>query len=394
VRIEATQKMRAQQPVNSKLSTLEQKNNIPLYKTFPALSTKLPHVLLTELPTPIQRLSNLEKILGVKNLFIKRDDLTSSLFGGNKTRKLEFLFGDALNGKANTVLTRGCAGSNHAAATALHAQNIGLETILCFLDQKPTEYLRRNLLLDSHAGAQILTYTTPAQIDADLVAIGREYAATCGLSPYYIPSGGSNEVGIIGYINAALELKEQIKQSLLPEPDLIYVALGSGGTAAGLVLGLKLAGIASKVVAVRVVHEKEPLEKETLIKSLCTCTGEYLTRYDENFPQVAISDQDFMINHDFFGEGYAAISEQAAQAIKLIKEHEHITLDGTYAGKAWAALLHDLATQPIKDKTILFWNTFCSGDFKEITDKVDYHTLPDTLHGYFECPLQPLDQGV
>lgn len=394
LRIDATQTIRQKKEINKNLSTKEQKEERPFFKHFPNLVQTLPHVTLAQLPTPIQRLNNIEKITGAKNLFIKRDDQTSPLFGGNKVRKLEFLFGDALNGQARTVLTRGCVGSNHATATALHAKKIDLETILCFVDQKPTAYLRRNLLLDYHAGAQILNYVTPAQIDADLVAIGRKHTNLYGISPYYIPSGGSNKVGVIGYVNAALELKDQISQGLLPEPDFIYVPLGSGGTAAGLILGLKLVGLKSKVIAVNTGAKKVKGEKEVLIKNLCQCTIEYLTRYDAQFPQVSISDEDFVVNYSFFDEGYAIISEPVAQTIKLLKEQEKITLDGTYAGKAWATLLHDLATQPIKEKTILFWNTFCSGDFKEITDKIDYHALPDTLHEYFECPLQPLDQGI
>lgn len=394
LRTEATQAIRQKKGIIKHLSTKEQKEKLPLFKLFSALTQTLPHVSLAQLPTPIQRLSNIERITGAKSIFIKRDDQTSPLFGGNKVRKLEFLFGDALNGQARAVLTRGCVGSNHATATALHAKKIGLEAILCFIDQKPTTYLRRNLLLNYHAGAQILNYVTPAQIDADLVVIGRMHADLYGISPYYIPSGGSNKVGVIGYVNAALELKDQITQGLLPEPDFIYVALGSGGTAAGLVLGLKLAGLKSKVMAISSVDKKAPGEKENLIKNLCRCTTEYLTRYDTKFPQVSISDEDFAVNYNFFGEGYAIISEPVAQTIKLLKEQEQITLDGTYAGKAWTGLLYDLSTQPIKDKTILFWNTFCSGDFKEITDKIDYHALPDTLHEYFECPLQPLDQGI
>lgn len=393
-RIDATQTIRAKRQINSKLTTSEQKKQIPLYKQFSALSATLHHVSLAQLPTPIQRLSKLEKVTEARNLFIKRDDITSPLFGGNKVRKLEFLLGDALNGNAQTILTRGCAGSNHAAATALHAQQIGLQTILYFLDQEPTAYLRRNLLLDFHAGAHILTFDTPAQVDAAIAQTGRELVALHKVPPYYIPGGGSNDVGIIGYINAALELQEQIEQGVMPEPDLIYVALGSGGTAAGLLLGIKLAGLKSKVVAVRVVSEKNPGDKEALVKNLCNQTIEYLTRHDQSFPQVTITDQDFTVNHDFFGNGYAVISEPVAQAVKLLKEYEQITLDGTYAGKAWAALINDLATQPIKDKIILFWDTFCAGEFKEKTNLVDYHQLPATLHPYFECELQPFDQGM
>jgi D-cysteine desulfhydrase len=393
-RIDATQKMRPKKQINSKLSTPEQKKQIPLYKYFPALCEKLPHVTLTQLPTPIEHLSKLEKIIGTKNIFIKRDDLTSLLFGGNKTRKLEFLFGDALNGDARTILTRGFVGSNHAAATALHAQQLNLQSILCFIDQEPTAYLRRNLLLDFLAQAQFRIYDTPAQLDADLVAIGREHTAEYGLSPYYIPGGGSNEVGAIGYINAALELKDQITQGLLPEPDLIYVALGSGGTVAGLLIGLKLAGLKSKIVAICVDAQSESDYFLKKILTLCTQANEYLTSFDPLFPQISISPDDFVINHNFLGDGYAITSEPVAQAIKILNEHEQIMLDGTYTGKTCAALLHDLSTQSIKDKVILFWNTFFSGDLKNITDQVDYHGLPDRLHGYFECPLQLLDQGI
>lgn len=390
----ATQTIRDRQIFDKRLSTPSQKKQLPIFRYFPSLIPAIPHVTLADLPTPIDRLKNIEIITGAKNIFIKRDDKTSNLFGGNKVRKLEFLLGEAIYGGAEVVLTRGCTGSNHATATALHAHKLNLKTILYFLHQKPTSYLQRNLLLNMHAQAQMLTFSTPAQIDAAIAQTSREIARMSNKPSYYIPGGGSNNVGILGFINAALELKDQINQGLLPEPDLIYVSLGSCGTAAGLIIGLKLAELKTKVVSVLVLPEKNTGDKQALIKKLCSDTIEYLTSIDQTFSSITINDNDIFIRNEQIGDGYAIPSKNTSNAIKMLKEQELITLDGTYSGKAFAALLHDLKTNDIKDKKILFWNTFFAENCASITKQIDYKILPKELHHYFVEPLSQYDEGL
>lgn len=391
--------------LNFAYATDKTPSNLPLFNAFPELAQKLPHLELGEFPTPIQKLEQLGSTIKFKNIYIKRDDLdgmknvdpdtntSNNLFGGNKVRKLEFLLANALAEEAETVLTFGAAGSNHALETAIYSQLVGLDCIIMLVPQENASYVQRNLLLDLYYDPTIKAYLSPAQRDVDMMNTSQKFILDNKKSPYFIPAGGSNEIGSIGYVNAAFELKEQIDQKLLPEPDLIYVTAGSCGTSAGLILGIKAAGLKSKVIAVRICGSHENTKNQ--IETLISLTNKYLNQLDPNFKMLDIKyGVDFEINSDFVGEKYAKISVEAAAAIKLLNMTEKIKLDGTYTGKTFAALLNDVKNKKeLADKNILFIDTFCSGTFEELTKQVDYKDLPNLLQRYFELPLQPLDQG-
>ena len=258
--------------------------------------------------------------------------------------------------------------------------------------QENASYVKRNLLMDLYYSPTIKAYDTDANRKVDIFNTSRKFIIEGKKSPYFIPMGGSNKIGAIGFVNAAFELKEQINQNLMPEPDFIYVTLGSAGTAAGLILGCKAAGLKTKVVAVKICgdSEKQQQELESIIKE----TNQYLHLYDPNFPIIEINKNDYIFRSDFAGEKYAVISKEAMLSIKLMRDFEKITLDGTYTGKTFAALLFDLLKDPdLKYKTILFWDTFCSGKFSEITQDQDYKKLPKLLQIYFKIPTQQFDQG-
>ena len=246
--------------------------------------------------------------------------------------------------------------------------------------------------MDLYYSPTIKAYFSPAQRAVDEIKTSREFILAGKQSPYYIPMGGSNEVGAVGFVNAAFELKEQIDQKIIPEPDYIYVTLGSAGTAAGLILGCKAAGLKTKIVAVRI--SGKPEIKADLLKNLIKSTNKYLNMFDKNFPIFDIKEDDYIINNDFSGKKYAEVTKEGATAIRVLRAFEKIQLDGTYTGKTFAALLFDLVQKPeLRDKNILFWNTYCSGNFSEITKDMDYKNLPDLLQGYFRVPVQDLDQG-
>ncbi|MCK4517500.1 pyridoxal-phosphate dependent enzyme [Candidatus Babeliales bacterium] len=364
---------------------------LPLFDYYPNLHTNVPHIELAILPTPVTKLEKLGANLGVKKLYLKNDGLTGKLFGGNKVRKLEFLLADALEKKAKSVVTIGDASSNHALATIIYAKTLGLDAYSVLSPQPNTTCVRRNLLMSSYYGGNISHYETPEERDSvvnDLL----EKLKTEDASPYFVPGGGSCPLGALGYVNAAFELKKQIDEGLLPEPDYIYVTLGSSGTAAGLLLGLKLAQVKSKVIPVRISGVPE-VKTQTLLK-LVNETCEFLHELNDAIPLLALEEKDLLINHDFAGNGFAEITSEAASAIKALFDTEGIKLDGEYAGKTFAAMLDDLKKEEMKDKNVLFWNTFCAGDFSEITEQVDYERLPKELHCYFEQDVQELDQGV
>lgn len=373
---------------------------LPLFKAYPDLFNKLPHQSLGDFPTPVKKLARLEELFCFENIYIKQDSLSGALsedgqehiFGGNKVRKLEFLLADAIKSEAETVVTVGAAGSNHALATAVYSQLLGLDCIIMLTPQPNTSYTQRNLLLDLFYQPTIKAYASDAQRQVGMFNTSREYILDGKKSPYFVPMGGSNEIGVIGFINAAFELKEQIKNNEMPEPDLIYVTAGSCGTASGLILGIKLAGLKSKVMAVRISGTHE--SKVKLINELTKKTNEYLSQLDPSFPIFEIKENiDYEVVDGFSGEKYAEITVDCAAAIKLLRLSEKIQLDGTYTGKTFAAVVADIKKPKLKNKTVLFWNTYCSGDFEEITQNIDSKQLPELLQLYFRAPLQELDQG-
>lgn len=353
-----------------------------LFDHYPLLKEHISYISLGDLPTPVTKLEALGEQFGHNQLYIKRDDLTGALingarlFGGNKARKLEYLLADALRLKARKVLTVGCAGSNHALATTVYARQVGLEPFLILAPQTNSPVVQRNLLLDRAYGAHITSVHNRVERCQQSEKLKREH----GDSLYAIPVGGSVPLGCIGYVNAAFELKKQITEGLLPEPDIIYVACGSGGTTAGLILGIKAAGLKSVIRPIAVDHDN----LSAILKKLIIETNELLHATDQTFPLFTWQDSDCAVVTDFVGDGYGKITSAAREAIKLMSEQEHIVLEGTYTAKACAALLSDLASGTLAGKKVLFWNTYSIGDFADLVKGIDYRSLPEELHQYFE----------
>ena len=370
---------------------------IPLFENYPALQHKLPHVSLGEFPTPVQKLDKLGKELGLNHLYIKRDDLSGKLYGGNKPRKLEFLLGNALRDNAKEVITFGAAGSNHALATAIYARQLGLKSISMLMPQPNAHYVRQNLLMSYYCRAELHPCGAELESRGNMPLI---FWATMrqllrhrlknGHFPQLIPAGGSSPLGIIGLVNAAFELREQVVNGEVPEPDYVYVAAGTMGTAAGLTLGLRAANLKSRVVSVRVTSDKF-VNSKGMIK-LINKTNSLLGSLDASFTRLQFSEEDLDIRHGFYGEKYALTTKEAIQTVACMKETEGIKLDGTYTGKAFAAVINDAKNENVRDKVILFWNTLNSRDFSDAISTIDYHNLPRRFHYYFEEEVQPLDR--
>ncbi len=357
----------------------------PLFERYPTLHERLPRVYLASLPTPVERLTNLEKLGYGGRLYIKRDDLSGQLYGGNKTRKLEFLLGEARQSKKKRIVTFGFAGSNHALATAIYARDLDIECNSMLMPQPNSHIVRKNLLISYGRKARLhfnknFFRTT---IKASLFMIGN------GRNTIMIPPGGSSPLGNCGYINAAFELQEQIDKGELPKPDLIYLPAGTMGTATGLILGLKAVGLKSRVVPVQVVDRK--FTNKAALYGLLQSTNTYLTSLDPSFPSVVPKMDELFMEGGYYGEQYGLYTEQGMDAVRLIERHEGIKLEGTYTGKTFAAFLNDTARPQMKDKTILFWNTFNSRDLSAFAANVDYRDLPKPFHIYFTEDVQPLD---
>jgi D-cysteine desulfhydrase len=361
---------------------------MPLFKQFPALRKQLPYAQLADLPTPVERLPNLGAKIGVDQLWVKRDDLTGKVYGGNKIRKLELLLGDALRSQAREVMTFGFAGSNHASATSVYAKELGLRSISMLMPQPNAQYVQRNLLLSFASCAELHHYDDSEALDAGVEDQLRRHGRKTGREPVVIPPGGSVPLGVTGFVNAAMELKAQIDIGLLPEPDYIYAALGSMGTVVGLAIGLRAVGLKTRIKAVRVVGTD--FVKEERLPELFEETVNFLSSLDPKFPGLELAPDDVEVTTAFLGDGYAVFSPAGIAAVKQMKQAEGIQLDGTYTGKTLASLIADGGAGELEGRSVLFWNTLSSRDFSEIIADIDYRRLPRAFHRYFEEDVQSL----
>lgn len=354
---------------------------LAIERRFPALRGCLSRVCLTSLPTRVHRLVRLERELGAEQLWIKRDDESGALYGGNKPRKLEFVLGDALKRGRRTLLTFGGIGTHHGLATALCARSVGLRTILLLLPQPVTDHVRRSLLLDYAAGAEMhYAPTVPLLTLQALRLWAREFLR--GNWPYVVPVGGSSALGTLGHVNAAIELQEQIRAGELPEPEWIFVPLGTGGTVAGLVLGAKLAGLRARIVAVQVtdILPRSPAQLAKQAESSLTLLRRYLP--DVHAPLVTAAD--FRILSGYLGPAYGAPTDAGCRARALVSQLEGIELDTTYTAKCMAAMIDAVRTPEYRRGPVLFWNTFSSVDpARHLGPVPDYRQLPGAFHRFF-----------
>jgi L-cysteate sulfo-lyase len=313
---------------------------------------RFPRVRLTLGPTPLHPLRNLSEALGGPELWIKRDDQTGLATGGNKTRKLEFLIGEALAQGASRVVTHGATQSNHVrqtiAAANLHRlrSTVLLETRVSGAD---SDYLENgNVLLDRILGAEIETRPAGLDMNAELRPLVERYAAA-GQKAYAIPGGGSNPIGALGYVLAAQELIAQADDLGLVV-DHVVVASGSAGTQAGLVVGL--VGSQARVPALGVSVRQPRDVQEANVRALARATWERLEL------RGAFPDEAVVANADYVGPGYGVSTPQSLEAIRLLARHEGILLDPVYTAKGFAGLI-DLVRKGVfrKGQNVVFLHT-------------------------------------
>lgn len=363
---------------------------LSLFSKYPGLEKRIPHYKLGDYPTPVGKLSTLSSELKVENLYVKRDDLSGEPYSGNKVRKLEFIYANILAKKIKGIFVFGYGGSNFVVAANIYAKKLGIKCLTFLVSQVNANYVRKNLLVGTYYKAKIFHYSNYFTMTLGSIYYYLSFALKNRSLPQLASFGGSSAIGTVGFVNAAFELKEQIKNGDLPEPDFIYVALGSMGTAAGLILGAKAAGLKSKIIPVRVVMKAYTNEKT--LNKLILKTNKYLHKLDDNFPLFPIEAFNYEIRHDAYGKGYAYFTSEGQEAVKLLREKEDIKLEGTYSGKAFAALIKSARNDSLKDKVVLFWNTQNSVRFEDQISKLDYHELPKSCHQYFDNEVQELDR--
>ncbi|MEW5853374.1 MAG: pyridoxal-phosphate dependent enzyme [Myxococcota bacterium] len=313
----------------------------------------LPLIRLGEFPSPVMPLG----IGSGGGLWCKRDDLTSPVYGGNKVRKLELLLADALERHCDVVVTAGAAGSNHVLAVAVHAARLELETHAVLTSQPWSEHAERNLraIVRSAAGVRPVPRVAATGI-AMLSLVGTLLAQ--GRRPYLVVPGGSSPLGVVGHVDAGWELARQIRAGVVPALSTVHVPLGSGGTAAGLALGLAAAEMNTRVVAVRVTPRA--VANQGVLTALIAATARMLRAHDPTFPRCALRAASLIhIDGSQLGEGYAKETAAARSAMLLARQHD-VSLETTYSAKAFASFLV-AARRPVQGAR-LFWQTFAGKD--------------------------------
>ncbi len=340
---------------------------------YPAIAKRLPRIELADLPTPVD--TTRIDVDGVQlSVAVKRDDITSSYYGGNKVRKLEYLLRRAKDRGATRVATFGAVASNHAMATSLFAQRLGLRCV-CFLShQTRTPAAGRSLNMHKKIGTDIVLYwgNRAQRINALRQSLAEE-------KTWVIPLGGTCWLGVLGFVDAGLELAAQIESGELDEPDELSVAMGTMGSVAGIALGLALAGRRTRVQAIRVTDES--VANPVLLDRLLKKTASLLHRMDASIPEDLAQRVNIAYRPEFFGPGYARTTPESDRAVALAYEQLGLTLEHTYTGKAFGALIEDRPS----DVQTMFWNTYNSTPLPVDTIRpADVSGIPEPFLSYFD----------
>jgi len=310
---------------------------------------RLPRLKLAALPTPLEEAPSLSAFLGGPRILIKRDDITGLAFGGNKVRKIEYLMGEAVDRGCDVVITVGAVQSNHARVAAAAARRLGLDALVVLQGQEPDQR-QGNLLLDALFGADIRIVNTE---DAyELMGVVEDIVRDLrrqGRNPYVIPLGGSTALGAAAFVNAGLEVLDQLNSRGI-RADAIVHASGSGGTQAGLFTAMKVTQSGITVVGVSVGASRDIV------------TGRVRGLADELAALLGLDwrahPDDIVVTDEYVGEGYGQPTPACLDAIRLAARTEGILLDPVYTGKAMAGLI-DMARrrQFAPEQTVIFWHT-------------------------------------
>lgn len=349
--------------------------SLPLFDVYPSLAGRIPHEALACLPTPVEQLENLQRG-SPGHAWIKRDDLSHQEYGGNKIRKLEFIIAEAKSRGNNRIVTFGAIGTNHGVATAMMCQQQGLACTVYLFDQPVSSTVQENLRLMQHYGAELI------YCGSLFATVLRYYANPYRMDKqsYFLFAGGSNVAGTLGFINAALELKEQINRGEIPEPDVIICPVGSSATLAGLTIGCQLAGLKTTVKGIRVAPAylgPFPACTNGTVSSLMKQTQRYLAGVG-----VTIKGpwKKPILIGDYYGDGYGVATRPGELAQQAMLQ-QGIKLEQTYTAKAVAAFFDEL------DKNgghCLYWHTYNSQDMTSLVAQVSPKELPEALQRFLQ----------
>lgn len=311
-----------------------------------------PRIRLAHLPTPLEFLPRLSEHLGGPGIYVKRDDCTGLATGGNKTRKLEYSMGEALQEGADTIITVGAVQSNHVRQTAAAACKLGLkcEVLLEHRVEHPSDLYRSsgNVLLDRIFGANLREYDKGTDFDSAMAEVANQVRSAGG-TPYIIPGGASNAVGALGYVGCGLELLQQFSDQGLTI-DHIVTATGSAGTHAGLAVGIRGGGSDLPILGIG-VNAPQDVQEDRVYK-LAKETAQLVGAPD------AVAREDIIADCNYIGPGYGEPTESMNEAVLMLARLEGLLFDPVYSGKALAGMI-DYVRQGRFDNTatIVFLHT-------------------------------------
>jgi D-cysteine desulfhydrase len=339
----------------------------PLYQAAPSLRERLPREEIGSFPTPVEVMA-----VAGRTILVKQDGLCAEGYAGNKVRKLEYLLAAARSQGARRLVTAGATGSHHALATAYHGRRLGFEVTLVLFPQRLTTHVRAILLMDAAVGAGLRWIGRMEAVPFGLWRAARAHRAD---APYIVPPGGSSEIGTLGYVNAGLELAEQVSTGAAPRPSRIHVAAGTLGTAAGIALGLAWAGLDVPIMATRITSRV--VTNQRALAGLLSRTVRLLQRVGARPPGAADALRLVDLRHDQIGDGYGRVTPAAARAQALFAE-AGMRLDDTYTAKAAAGLL---AMADVGDPP-LYWHTLSAVEPTHLVGSVDPAALPPPFARY------------
>lgn len=309
----------------------------------------MPRRQLGFFPTPLHKLENLTRYFGGPQIYIKRDDMTGLAFGGNKTRKLEYLIGDGIAQNCDCVITGGAEQSNHCRQTAAAAAMSGMECHLALRGEEPKEY-SGNLLLDKLFKAKI--HWSQQYRKGENIPMIAEELKEIGKNPYIIPYGGSNKVGALGYVEAINEVVKQLAEQKIKIDHTVF-ASSSGGTHAGMIVGKALYNFSSKIIGVQI--DKGEAVDQPFAEHIIDLANEISTEYNL---ELKFSPNDVILRDDFIENDYGVVGDLERNAIKLLAEKEGILVDPVYTGRVFGGLIRMIENKEFNNsETILFWHT-------------------------------------
>ena len=303
----------------------------------------------------MRRLERLECLPGRGQIWLKDDGVFGGAWGGNKARKLEWILPDVRRRRRSTILTFGALATNHGLATALYARERDIRTVLALVDQPLDDHVARQRTRIERSGARVYRTGGTLRTIAALPYLYARHTDWRGLRPpYFLTVGGSSALGALGYVDAALELAAQIERAELPEPTHALVALGSGGTAAGLALGLAIAGLRTRVVAIQ-VNDRTPLDPARVAR-LANRARRLLRRRGARIEAAPVEPGDLRVETRWLGGGYGHRTPESEHAIGAARE-EALALEPVYTGKTMAALLALREREELGSGPLLYWHT-------------------------------------